>query len=406
MRRNKRRLFIVCMITICSLVLTSCNNKKTVHVIEYTDMKSINNINFTDSQDLSDKLDMIYYSFGVPDNSYVQNFCIYDSIVYYVITCYDFKNLNGDYEENDPAKMTPSYTTQIRYYDAVKQENDIVYEFDGDLEHTISDIQCNGNYLVLMESDYTVNSFKLNIINLTDKTVDTVDMNNSVIMDFYARYSLTMMDKSIYWFSMKQVGQKATLSKYDFETKEIDRDIVVTKDDCQCYAYCIYKNEYIMSELDDDNDKQMYMGDINSKYTNYLKIDTLMTDPLCNNKMCVWTGTSNSGNDMMLYIYDYINKDISKLEQLSYMQYGIIDRFLFINDEQGLTCYDINSKKKLLIPATDNNSVYMIQQGMQNDLVAQCSTDIDLSDKQVYGSNTSQTYAPSSKYIVMQIRLK
>lgn len=355
--KNSRTLLCILFIGI-TIFITSCNDNK-VQNVDLTDRRNLLTPEYTENNELAKQISVGKITIKVPDKQNCETYCVYDSILYYVVMYYGAGDGTTSYvpEENG---------YKIIAFDMKDGTASTIYENKESMFVSIDNLQCNGQYLVWSQEDSSTGRSNIKIMNISDttdiRTLFDEDRNYGEMFD------TALTEAGLFWLEMNEFDDFNYITSYDlcrysFETDRIETLISDIKTDSLSDGLFVFHNQYLIKGSG-FNGSTLLSGDIYSKYQMIIHVRPYMDRPKCNNRFCIWNDSTGSN----YYIYNLVNKKFEYIEAEELGEYGIVGDYVIVQKKGGIYCYDVEAKQYCKIMNTDDLGTYTFFQGVNNDI--------------------------------------
>lgn len=295
-------------------------------------LDQVQELNFieTDVGDEKVKHDLI--KIPITANSEISSFCIYNNTMYYSIDYLPY--FDDPTGEKGNLSFEDKYNTVIRAYNIADKSDKLIYSYDLDYAIAITNIQCNGDYIVW--EDYprtetnlfcTVKKMKLNEDSLAETIFSYGDMEGEI-----SNVTLTLTGNCIL--------------KLPNEYYNVINDISIT------------------CKKDDENTIMNISGEKIAPFD--LEVVGEVSNPMCNGSFIIWAEGYDAYDRNQLYFYDIKNQITKKIVTPYFFSYAFLGDYVLVNQDNGMYCYDIRTEECFKIWEGDTMEFIFTFQGLQN----------------------------------------
>lgn len=341
----KRKLIIICLMICISIILSACkrvvclNDKLTYPEdteIQETREKVTEEIKkelipFVNTTEGDSNFKYIKVKIEVPEYADIITYYVYEKAVFYVV---DY----SDAIRQELIEFENRYSTQIRKYNMLTGEDELVYEFTGEAIR-LYEICFNGAELIWEQSIQN---------NLGDWAIYGMNIDEEIpyLITDYSEYKqrnektvcidLWLSENYIFWkYNAKDNADYSSLYRYDFDSDEVTELVTLPLryPECQWYEDGLIALSY--SRYSGVSTTLIYDENGNQKYS-YEMIENSNREK-CNSQIYVWIDNSEY-NQICIYVRDLESNQCYKLAQQGFHEYAILDDYVIFVDD-GLKSY-------------------------------------------------------------------
>lgn len=342
----------IMLASVLLLCLTGCAQEASSVIISDEDI--VEN-EYCQTEGLWDNFEVAESVLDVPDfcRGY---FCVYDDKVYYEVNFFDYLTDQTGLVGNKP--FEPQYNTEIRVCDMKSGEDRLLYKYMEESCVDITDITCNGEYLVWEDTDKGWNMKCMRLGSEEEpELLFTSEQNEG---DFWSVVPKLVEDK-LYWYNQKGSSNNSiTLYEYSFDTEEIAAAKTGLDLASPYESIGFTDGIYTTYSRTEGTDCCINIYDSRAGRNVVLKPEDTVRAPVSNRNICVWM-EGYDGDGQALYVYDLEQELTEKIDVSPgrIFSYAIKDHYIFINQRgdsdwgsNGLYCLDLQEKtyEKLNIP--------------------------------------------------------
>lgn len=339
------------------LFLAGCSRNLPQDII--VDKEELQTYVYQEEESLGKNIKISECEFPIPEHGQVDTFYVYNNVVYYSVGFSDYLENNTGYHF---VQFEEKYNTQIRSFDMESKEDSLLYQYKEDMCIAVTDMQCNGTYLVW--EDYKANEWNLQKFSLLSaEEPETIVSRNTVYESgTLSTITPTITEDSLYWYDQKDESDSPiALYQYEFETRKIN--IVHSNLDLSSpYTHVSILNDICTYFKKISKDMStIYIYDLKGEEKASLTVPTNVSNPISNGEICVWLTGEDYYDRKMLYVYDLLEKTYEQIDVSDAFSYGILGDYLIVNridynqhNYDGIFCYDVKSKTYLPLAGVEN----------------------------------------------------
>lgn len=346
----------VIMTALLIIFLTGCSQSRQQDI--KLDKEELQTYDYQEVESSEQDIKISECEFSIPEHSQVDAFCVYNNIVYYVVGF-------SDYLENNTGshfvEFEEKYNTQIRSFNMNSKEDCLLYQYKEDNCINVTDIVCNGNYLIW--EDYQSDEWKIQKLSLAEDEVPEIIIDNSTY-ESGTLWTITpvITEDSLYWYDQSdEPDNPVTLYRYDFETKKTDT-FQSGLDLSSPYTHVSIVNGICTFFEKKDKDKSIiYIYNLAKKELTTLTVPMDVSNPISNGEICIWLKGEDYYDREILYVYNLLEGSFEQINVSNAFSYGILGEYIIVNqtdydlyNNNELFCYDAKCKTYFPITSSEN----------------------------------------------------
>lgn len=344
MNNKIMRLFSLLLILFC---LVGCGNKNgesvNTETKESTVEMSTSDMNLVESSYQMDEF-LIKHEKDVN----VETFAFSGGKVYYSVNySFYYENNEGDAEEK---QFDKTHNTQIRVYDTVKKIDEVLYQYEEAFCVHISDMQCNGKYLIWEDYGIDDTIWRVNSLNLERNEEPKICFTNDTVQGQLDTITLSITSDSIYWYDLNKSEDGSILYKYNLNSEEVS----TVKEDIDTstpYTHVSIMNDALTTYRYVDDKTEITIESSNGEKK--IEVEGNITNAQSDGQICAWLRGTDSNDRSRLYVLD-INNNVTYVINCDYIfSFSIRDGFIFVNQNNGIYMYDVINKQYSVIKESD-----------------------------------------------------
>lgn len=350
---HKKKCIIIT--TFLMLLLTGCSQNKKEDIS--VEKASLQTYDYQKVDSLGKDVKITEGRIAFPEHGQTGSFCVYGDTIYYVVGFSDYlANNTGE----DLVEFEEKYNTQIRAFNMETKEDSLLYQYKEDKCIEVTDLVCNGTYLIW--EDYKPD-WRIQKLLLAEGGEPEVIFDKSVY-ESGTLWSVTptITHDNLYWYDQNDSTQNpVTLFQYDFKTAKTEV-FQSNLDLSSPHAHVSVVNDICtFFEKGNEDETVIYICDLEKGYQRTLTVPVEVSNPISDGEICVWLKGENYDDRKIMYVYDLSEGSFEEIRIPYVFSYGILGGYIVVNqrsdDFQGnnqLLCYDVKTKTYLTAASSED----------------------------------------------------
>lgn len=302
---------------------------------------------------------------ALPKDSRVVSYIMHANKIYYALD-YEplFENPLGN---KQVPKFTADYQTELHVYDLQTKEDKLLYKCRGSQPRALLVSGATDTHIAFLEFSvaspthaFFPNNWTIKILELASANVENIATTKFTDMEEIAP-NPTVTQQGIYWFAQENPEKPNTnvtfsLQYYDFTQKEVfelkkncylddvSEPLYVEKGN---YALYQAPKNFAKGEGKKTNELQYSILNLLERTADAqinLKIPGLVAYPLVNTEYAVWSNGFRERTKLLIFNKKKQELKLLKLDKnQQYSSYMLLDKYLFLTQEDVLYCYDLTN---------------------------------------------------------------
>lgn len=338
--------------------LSGCGKQE--KILDFTE-NEINPIEYVQTNDLSDNIEIVFYDLPCPENAVIGAWCVYDDLIFYAV---DYIDYLSDHTGIGTI-ITPSevYNSKILCYDISTKSATDFYIAESIIP--ISDLCCNGEILLWEEYPKNIDvSWELKYKLLDDSLSESNILLKDGDVDGIMLDIIPNLDgNKVYLYEQTGVDDTAhpiLLYYYDITSKKTS--LQKTELDLSSpYEQVSILNQWMATYQINVNNSNIYLDNIENGEKKVIKVPTRVCHPITNGLYCVWKKTYDAELMPGYYLYNDYQKSIDYIQvEDNIFAYTILGDCVLLTCSNGIWCYDPEKRQyQCLLDDEDYSYIYI-----------------------------------------------
>lgn len=353
----KKRLAIIAMLVFC---LTACSNEGKTDADTGSNTqedsmqgeKQITQLSVAKMQKKDADMQMQEFTIPHEKGTSIGTFAVADGKVYYALSYASYYEDPEGVKADADQKFDPKHNTQIRVFDTAALQDTLIYQYDEGRCVDVSDMMCNGKFLLW--EDYGIDSelWGVNAWNLSDASKPERIISASEVDAQFTTITLSVTDEGVYWYDLNESNDACRVYYYDFAKKQS----VVYKDGVDTASPYTHVSivDGVLTTYKYEDGKTKINVEKGTDETSF-EIDGYVANVQCNGKICAWMKNEDIRQCTNIFLYDLQEKTYFEIDCGGIFSFNVLQNGVLVNQYDGLYLYDIYSNAYEAFKESDTN---------------------------------------------------